>query len=315
MAQCYHCGSSVYTTDRFCMECGTEHPAQPPAAPGSNPLAAPAAASEPPAPAQSAPPVEVDTSIWQKETILKDAGLAQAARAARADEDITCPNCAARLPRGARFCGDCGARLPDASAAASAPAPARSSRVVTAALPDPIPPLNTNSAPRPATGPVQPVLPPFRASSWAAQPTPPVELSDETLTPLSTEPAAPANGQATPGWGGPPAPAPWRAPQPPPWQAGPPQGSLDAGAVQQPGAFPPGPAGAATFQQGAFPPQPAASPSQALFLQKIAAIPPLQSAPSKRRRYPRGQVITMLIASAVTVLAAFGGALLLLLSK
>lgn len=76
------------------------------------------------------------------------------------------------------------------------------------------------------------------------------------------------------------------------------------------GPFPPQP-------QGPFPPQPAAggrSASQAFF-QAIASIPPMQNAPKKQPRYPRGQVITMIVASIVTVLAAFGGALLLLLSK
>jgi hypothetical protein len=64
-----------------------------------------------------------------------------------------------------------------------------------------------------------------------------------------------------------------------------------------------------------FPPLPVAgsgSPSQAFF-QAISAIPPVQSLPRKRR-YPRGQVITMIVAAIVTVLAASGGVLVLLLA-
>jgi hypothetical protein len=46
----------------------------------------------------------------------------------------------------------------------------------------------------------------------------------------------------------------------------------------------------------------------------MAAIPPIQSAPRKKR-LPRGQVITMMIAAIVTALAASGGLILLLLSN
>ena len=66
---------------------------------------------------------------------------------------------------------------------------------------------------------------------------------------------------------------------------------------------------------GPFPPQPAVgngSPSQAFF-QAIAAIPPVQSLPRKRR-YPRGQVFTMIVTAIITVLAASGGILVLLLA-
>jgi hypothetical protein len=38
-------------------------------------------------------------------------------------------------------------------------------------------------------------------------------------------------------------------------------------------------------------------------------------APRKNRRYPRGQVITMLVAGIVTVMAALGGVIVLLLSS
>jgi len=38
-------------------------------------------------------------------------------------------------------------------------------------------------------------------------------------------------------------------------------------------------------------------------------------APRKQARYPRGQVITMLVAAIVTVMSALGGVIVLLLSN
>ena len=302
--QCNHCGSSILATDQFCMECG-------------QPLVAQRAAT---------PPAEGDAPIWQTATVLTDPGLARAARAAKEGETITCPKCASKLPRSARFCGDCGLPLTDA-AAVPASAPAR--RVATAALPDPIPPLN--ASPKPASGPAQPVLPPFRASSWAAPAPPDAEIADETMTSLSNAPGAPPQPQAAPAWASPPAApwgqaasvwasppapaAPWGAPQAPAWQPGLPQESSKAAEFQQanPGPLMPGAAAPAVMP---FPPQPvvgSGSPSQAFF-QAISAIPPVQSLPRKRR-YPRGQVITMIVTAIVTVLAASGGVLVLLLSR
>src|SRR6185437_1300703 len=104
---------------------------------------------------------------------------------------IPCPKCGSRLPRGARFCGDCGASL--AGAAGGAPAAVHPTRVATAALPDPIPPLDTTAVTKPASGPAQPVLPPFRAANWPQQPAPQAkqaeEVSDEAPTRLLNEAA------------------------------------------------------------------------------------------------------------------------------
>src|SRR5579885_3620922 len=133
--QCNHCGSSILATDQFCMECG-------------QPLLAQQAMS-------AQPPAGADAAIWKTPTVLDNSGLVQAARAAKEGETITCPKCASQLPRGARFCGDCGAHLADA-AAVPASAPARPAHVAAAALPDPIPPLNASQAPKPASGPAQP---------------------------------------------------------------------------------------------------------------------------------------------------------------
>jgi hypothetical protein len=325
MAQCYRCGSSIEATDRFCMECGTENPARPAPAQEAAPFAAPGAASNQPPPAQSQPPARSSAELDEAPTVLDGTGRVQAAAsaaktdtasAARADDTVACPNCASRLPRGARFCGDCGTRLPDASAAV--PAPVRPARAPVV-LPDPIPPFSASAGPKPASEPVQPVLPPFRASNRADLPIPNEERLDQTPPPPNQQ-AAPPNAQA-PGWGIPPAPAPQGAAQPAPWLPGQPAGNSNASSFQPPAAFPQMPANAAPFQ-GPFPPQPAAgsaSPPQAPFLQAMAAMPPGAAAPAKRgaprKGYPRGQVITMLIVAIVTVMAALGGLIVLLAQK
>lgn len=298
MAQCNHCGSSIYATERFCMECGTVNPAYLAQAPGANPSGAQAAAAHNPAPAQPQPPAALpaDASFWQNQTLRDTQAPAQAPMPAQEGDSIVCPKCAARLPRGARFCGDCGTRLPGASAAMPAPAPARPARVATAALPDPIPPLPAGPGPKPASGPAQSVLPPFRASAWVVQPTPDVAIPDHTMTPLSNEQAAPG---------------PWSAAQPQPWQ---PQGSSKASSFTPPTMAPQGPPGAAPLP-GPPPMQQtpwSASPSQAPFMQARAAVPSMQGA-RRQSRYPRGQVITMMIAAIVTVTAALGGFIVLLL--
>jgi hypothetical protein len=325
MAQCYQCGSSVYTTDRFCMECGTEYPARTALAQEAAPSAAPGAATNQPPPAQPLPPARSSAELDEAPTVLDSTGHVQAAAsaakadtasAAKADDTVACPNCASRLPRGARFCGDCGTRLPDASVAV--PAPVRPPRAPVA-LPDPIPPLSASPGPKPTSGPVQAVLPPFRASNRAELPIPSEEKLDKTLPPPMNQQAMPPNGPAAPGWVSPPAPQ--GAAQPAPWQPGQPAGNSNAGSFQPPGAFPRMPASAAPFQ-GPFPPQPApgsASPPQAPFLQAMVAMPPGAAPPSKRdaprKGYPRGQVITMLIVAFVTMMAALGGLIVLLAQK
>jgi hypothetical protein len=299
--QCNHCGASIFATDQFCMECGQPISAQP-ATPSQPPTWLPVAAAAPSA---------------HNQVVSHAAERPQAARAAQAGDTVTCPNCASHLPRGARFCGDCGTPLPDTSSAA--PAQARPPRVAAAALPAPIPPFHAGT-PKAASGPVQAVLPPFQPSSWETETEtkPDVHLPDGTMTPLSNKPAAPPNGQAAPGWASPPAPAPWAVPPEPVWQPGQLQGSSKAAEFQPPGVFPQ-PQAAAAPALVPFQPQPAASPSQAFF-QAISAIPPMApdspATYSRRKRgYPRGQVITMIVAGIVTVLAALGGVLVLLLAR
>lgn len=281
MMQCNHCGSSVFATDQFCMECG-------------QPIQLPQAAAAEPGAAR---PTE-----------------APAPNAAQPEETTACPNCAATLPRGARFCGDCGTPLSAGAAAVPASAPARPARVATAALPVPIPPLNANPAPRPPSGPVPAVLPPFQPVNWAAQAAPDVEIPDATLTPLSNAPAAPANQQAA-AWANPPEPAPWGVPSPAPWLPGQPPGTSNAAEFSPPRGFPQAQVAAAPAP-GPVLAQPAASPSQAFF-QAMNAMPmaPALAVGQKPRkqRLPRGQVITMIVAAVVTVLAAAGGTILLLL--
>lgn len=338
MAQCYHCGSSVDTADRFCMECGTEYPGRAASAQEAAPPAAPTAAPNQPLPAQPQPSAQLSAEADEAPTVLDSTGRVQeavsaakadTASAAKADDTVACPNCASRLPRGARFCGDCGTRLPDASAAIPAPVRPRQQRAPVA-LPDPIPPLNASPGPKPASGPAQPVLPPFRASNRAELPIPSEEKLDKTLPPSTQQQATPPNGQAAPGWVSPPAPAlqgavqPAHLPapqQPAPWQPGQPAGNSNARSFQPPAAFPPMPASAAPFQ-GPFPPQPAAgsaSPPQVPFLQAMGGMPPLAAPPAKRgaprKSYPRGQVTVMLIAAFVTVMAALGGLIVLLAQK
>lgn len=336
-------------TDRFCMECGAEHPSLAAAAREANAAAAPAASIENTTPTLSP---SNDTERPQE------------------GDTIACPKCGSKLPRGARFCGDCGAAL--ANAAGAVPAARQAS--VAAALPAPIPPLHANEAAKPASGPAQPVLPPFRAANWPEQPAPQPaqqakapEVDDEAPTHLVSEPApaptaqpaaawvsppapvvqppmpalanqpappngpapawvnAPAapNGQAAaPAWAKPPEPPAWGAPQAPAWQPGTLQTNSKAAEFSAPHPYPPGPMPAAPVQ-GAVPPQPAATsnPSQA-FVQAISAMPmapalPGMRAPATRtrQRYPRGQVITMIVAAIVTVMSALGGVIVLLLSN
>ena len=290
--QCNHCGSSIFATDQFCMECG-----QLISAPQGTSVAPPV--GQPAAAALNAP------------------ARGQAANAAQPADTIACANCAARLPRGARFCGDCGTLVADASLAP----PVRPARVATAALPEPIPPFHANAAPKPPSGPVQTVLPPFQPASWAAQAIPEPEIAARIVTPPANEPAVASYGQPALDWASPAAPAPWATPPEPVWQPGMPQGTSKATEFQAPGPFPQGPMFAAPAPVP-FPQQQAAgssSPSQA-FVQAITAMPMAPGLPQvhptrKRSRYPRGQVITMIVSAIVTVVAALGGTILLLLSK
>jgi hypothetical protein len=299
--QCNHCGSSVVASDQFCMECGQPIQMAPDMAPGkgTQPTWLPAESLAPAGPGPAA---------------------ARPAPAAPAGDIIPCPNCGAKLPAGARFCGDCGTRLGE-GAAVPAAVPAQPHRVATAALPDPIPPL-VIPAPRPPSGPMPAVLPPFQPGNWAAQATPDVSIPDGTLTPLTAAPAAPPHEQPAAAWANQPAPAPWSVQPAAPWPAAPLQSTSNAAEFTPPKVFPQvqaAPAPAPLPAPGPFPPQPAArgaSPSQA-FYQAMNALPMAPAlapaVPVRRQSLPRGQVITMIITAIITVLAALGGTLLLLL--
>lgn len=313
------------------MKCGAENPARPSAA--TIPAAAPASPGASPREKISVTttptwlPAEVTPSSWQKPLLPAFARPGESAAPTRTTisapeaESAICPRCHSSLPRGARFCGDCGEHLPDASGALAAPARGRP----ISTLPDPIPPLTPGPPPGPAARPAQPVLPPFRAAPWGAQAAPEAEVIDDTGTPMPSGQIAPAppaghiasrhSGAA----GGGPASANLARPASsvmaaPTWAPGQVQGPGVAGSFQPPFAPPQGPGMAGSFQPP-FAPQPAArnaAPSQAPFLQAMAAIPPV-GARRKPRPYPRSQVIAMLIAAVVTVIAGLGGLLVLLL--
>ena len=166
MAQCYNCGSNVEETDRFCMECGALNPARPPLI---------EAAGQP----GNAQPLRPTPPTWLPPdgapAIAPASTPASAPRSMLSPADTTpCPRCGAPLPKDARFCGDCGEPIGSRS-----PAP------ISAVLPAPIAPPALQADDRSAADLAKPVLPPFRASSWAAQPTPEIELPDHTWTPLT----------------------------------------------------------------------------------------------------------------------------------
>src|ERR1051326_4459076 len=105
--RCNHCGSSIFASDQFCMECGnpiTTRPGSDPQQPTWLPADVPALAP-----------------IVQHPVAVQDAGRAQAANAMSAGA-AACPNCGARLPQGARFCGDCGTPMANAAVPVAAPA-------------------------------------------------------------------------------------------------------------------------------------------------------------------------------------------------
>ncbi len=312
MAQCYRCGAEVEITDRFCMECSAENPAGPPPG-GAGAAALPMGVPNLAPPARTAPtwlPPE-DTPLPPMQQPVAPAlqeesnGLLRSTLSAT--DSINCPRCGARLPKNARFCGDCGERLgsptsnrPGSSSLMtiiSPPPPvAEAAPWSPAALPDPIaPPLFTSTAAPEASA--SPVLPPFRASSWAAQPVPDVGMPDSTwMPPPSGVPADSAAGM--PAWNqGAPA-APWSPATPaagimpppgPGWAPAPPQGASNAGSFAPPAMLPGGGG---------------AGPAVSAFLQGISSPPP---STTRQRTYPRGQVIAMIVAAIVTVVAATAG--------
>ena len=258
MAQCYKCGSDVDETDRFCMECGALNPAHPPLAeasgqPGNHPAIRPT------------PPTWLPTDGVPAITPMSTPASAPRSMFSPADT-ISCPRCGARLPKDAQFCGDCGERIgvPPAGmptpvyqqpSAGMPPAP------ISLALPVPIAPPALPAADRSAVDLARPVLPPFRGSSWAAQPTPEIELPDHTWTPLTN-----AQQPGTPGqmfW------------------------------VQSS----PRPSGPAEVISGNAPGHP----------QGFAGVSFPQVMAPKRNKYPRSQVIIMIVAAIVTVVSATAG--------
>jgi len=311
MAQCYQCGSEVEATDRFCMECRAENPAGaagPVALPAGIPGATPAFRSTTPTwlPPEDAPLPLVQQSAPQPAYT----GSAGGARTVLSDNDaINCPRCNAKLPKNARFCGDCGERLGNLApilprsesslqAGISPPPPvALAGPVPPAVLPAPIaPPISLAGAP--SAAPSSAVLPPFRASSWAAQPVPDVPIPDTTWLPPPVEGAAGA-----PSWPSVP-PASWPQPGVAMPQAASPWPSPAVGSPAPGPAWAPAPGANGV---GPFAPPAgagAASPAVANFLQGIAApAPPV----AKKPTYPRGQVITMIAVALVTIGAAIAG--------
>lgn len=131
--------------------------------------------------------------------------------------DITCPNCQATLPEGARFCTGCGHRLdepePAPGSASSEPAPSEPTPAA------PAPPAPSPSAEQPASpapgdpwGTSTPTAP---AAPAPAPPTPPAQpWGQDPTTQMSTP-----GQQVPPAWTPPPSPAspPQGSPTPPEW--------------------------------------------------------------------------------------------------
>ncbi len=261
MAQCYQCGSDVDETDRFCMECGTLNPARAPL---------PGAAGQPGG-AQEIRPTQPTWLPAQGGSPFASASTpATTPRSLLSTADaIPCPNCGSKLPKDARFCGDCGqpigsspARLPATTyQPPAAPPQARVAAPVASVLPAPIAPPAPQPAERSAPDLARPMLPPVHASSWAAQPTPDISLPDHTWTSL-------ARGQPVQAA----APMFWAESPPPPMS---PPGVIPGNAPVQPQGF-----AGVSFPQVAAP---------------------------QRSKHPRSQVITMIVAAIVTVVAATAG--------
>jgi ribosomal protein L40E len=232
MATCYQCGSAVAPGDRFCMACGAPNPAgaqnlSPASAaptpgiphattptwypPDSLPVTAPPAAPLPAA-VTIGPPAAIPPSVPPQAVPV--AGVPDPAAA------LTCSNCSAALPPGARFCGDCGAHIAEASVSVIAqvptvppslspvPAFAATPAVQPAVLPDPIPPLAGATTRPPDPTPTPPVLPAFQPPAWmlnlGAEPVPfagaPVGTSGAAgvVVPFPGQPFIQAPGTAQP---------------------------------------------------------------------------------------------------------------------
>lgn len=248
MAQCYKCGSDVDEADRFCMECGALNPARPPlSGTAGRPGNVPGTGPTPPTwlPADGVPPIApVSAPASTPRSMLSPA------------DTIACPRCGASLPKDAQFCGDCGERI--GGPPAGAPVQARVAAPVSSALPAPIAPPAPQAADRSAADLVRPVLPPFRASSWAAQPTPEIEIPDHTWTPLTNAQPVGAPSQMF-----------WAQSSPPPVS---PAGAIPSNAPAQPQSF----AGVSLPQ--VTPPKRAAHPRSQVIIMIVAAVVTIVSA-------------------------------------
>ena len=192
MAKCYQCGSGVEPEDHFCMVCGVPNPVGqlsfPPASaapspglppstttptwypPDAGPQPTPQATPLPPAAINIGPPAALPPLVPSQ--AVPDPG------AQDPSASFACPNCSAQLPPGARFCGDCGAHIAEASASmiaqeptvppslAAVPAFAAMPAAQPAILPEPIPPLAGAMARLPDPTPTPPVLPAFQPPAW-----------------------------------------------------------------------------------------------------------------------------------------------------
>lgn len=251
MAQCYKCGSAVDETDRFCMECGALNPARLPlAGAAGQPGNVPGTGPTPPTwlPVDGMPPIApLSTPASSPRPMLSPA------------DTISCPRCGAALPKDARFCGDCGERI--GGPPVGAPAPMYQPRVaapVSSALPAPIAPPAPQAADRSAADLARPVLPPFRASSWAAQPTPEIEIPDHTWTPLSNVQPVGTPSQMF-----------WAQSSPPP---GSPAGAIPSNAPAQPQGF------AGVSLPPVIPPKRTAHPRSQIIIMVVAAVVTVVSA-------------------------------------
>lgn len=120
MITCSKCGRENEDHYKFCLSCG-------------NPLSA-APAPQPVAEPEPAPEVQAEPAVEQALAVEESAPAPQEPKA----EFVTCPECAARVAIGQRFCMSCGAKVPDNSATVSAAAVPVASEAAPAPEPEPV---------------------------------------------------------------------------------------------------------------------------------------------------------------------------------